>query len=144
MALGSPKEVSVVEERGEGGVRRYVNKLTTGRHVMLGDLMPAAGGTDAGPSPKELALLSLGMCTSMTVRMFADASGFPLTAVSIKVREQTPEGGHLPDGVEMEVVLEGEQLTEAQRQRLLRAAAKCPVKQMFSGGMRDGITTRLG
>jgi hypothetical protein len=34
-------------------------------------------------------------------------------------------------------------LSDTQRQRLLRAAANCPVKRMMSGGMRDGIATSL-
>jgi hypothetical protein len=34
-------------------------------------------------------------------------------------------------------------LSEAQRARLLRAAAGCPVKRMMSGGMPDGIATTL-
>ena len=40
----------------------------SGRHELLGDLAPAAGGQDAGPSPKELVMLGLASCTSMTVR----------------------------------------------------------------------------
>ena len=40
--------------------------------------MPEAGGKNRGPSPKELAMAALGSCTSMTVRMFADASKYPL------------------------------------------------------------------
>jgi uncharacterized OsmC-like protein len=44
--------------------------------------------------------------------------------------------------VELVIDLRGE-LSSAQRQRLLRAAASCPVKRMMSGGMRDGIATSL-
>jgi uncharacterized OsmC-like protein len=46
-------------------------------------------------------------------------------------------------GVELVIELRGALLSEAQRARLLRAAAGCPVKRMMSGGMRDGIATSL-
>ena len=42
----------------------------------------------------------------------------------------------------MELELRGA-LSTAQRERLLRAAAQCPVKRMMSGGMPDGIRTAL-
>lgn len=79
----------------------------------------------------------------MTVRQFADASRFPLQHVSCVVRERTLPGQHLPQGLELELRLQGEALTQAQRERLLRAAANCPVKKMFGGGMVDGIAARL-
>ena len=118
MAAGSPQEVTVVEDlfapdtpSGEeaaplpsdsastdgAAVRRYAHTMRSGRHTLRGDLMPAAGGFDAGPSPKELALLALGLCTSMTVRVFADNSRFPLRRVGVTVRERCPPGAHVPE-----------------------------------------------
>ena len=88
-------------------------------------------------------MLSLGMCTSMTVRLYASRSNFPLEAVRVVVREHTPEGGHLPDGLSLELELRGEQLSAAQRDRLLRAAARCPVKRMLAGEMQQGVHTEL-
>ena len=78
-------------------MRRYAHTLRSGRHTLRGDLMPAAGGTDAGPSPKELAMLALGLCTSMTVRVFADNSRFALHRVGVTVRERCPPGAHVPE-----------------------------------------------
>lgn len=121
----------------------YAHTLRTGRHTLRGDLMPQAGGTDAGPSPKELAMLSLALCTSMTVRVFAHNSGFPLDNVACSVRETVAPGQHLPEQLELTLTLTGPNLTEAQRERLLRAAARCPVKRMLSGDMPGGIVSRL-
>jgi len=44
--------------RGEGS--RFVQDITVGRHRLTADEPPAAGGTDAGPSPHELLLAALG------------------------------------------------------------------------------------
>ena len=48
-----------------------------------------AGGVNAGPSPKEFIMSALGMCTSMTVRMYAERHGWPLEHVEVSVREDT-------------------------------------------------------
>jgi len=139
MSAGSPTHV-LVEELEGGGLR---HTLRSGRHVLLGDLAPEAGGADAGPSPKELCMLSLGLCTSMTVRLFATRAGYPLTGVQVRVEEHTAEGAHVPQSLSLQLRLRGEELTEAQRQRLLRAAGNCPVKRMLKGDMAGGIETEL-
>lgn len=59
--------------------------------------MPEAGGADSGPSPKEYAMVALATCTSMTVRMFADSSGWPLDRVRVSVREDCKDGAHMPE-----------------------------------------------
>ncbi|NIO40331.1 MAG: osmotically inducible protein C, partial [Burkholderiales bacterium] len=43
------------------------------------------GGQDSGPNPYELLLASLGACTSMTVRMYANYKKLPLVNISIKL-----------------------------------------------------------
>ena len=88
-------------------------------------------------------MLSLALCTSMTVRLFATRSGFPLERVRVRAAEHTQEGAHVPDGLSLSIELVGEQLTKQQRERLLRAATKCPVKQMLAGGMKDGVSAVL-
>jgi hypothetical protein len=72
MAAGSPEQVTVSEDSssssatgGGGEVIRYSHTMHAGRHALRGDLMPQAGGGDAGPSPKELAMLSLGQVRSL-------------------------------------------------------------------------------
>lgn len=42
-------------------------------------------------------MAALGSCTSMTLRMFADASGWPLDSVAVRVRETCAPGAHLPE-----------------------------------------------
>jgi|Laugresbdmm110sn_1035088.scaffolds.fasta_scaffold139125_1 uncharacterized OsmC-like protein len=79
----------------------------------------------------------------MTVRTFADNSKWPLEGVTCRVREHVRPGEHVPQGIELELRLVGPLLTQAQRERLLRAANSCPVHNMFCGGMVDGIKTSL-
>ena len=79
----------------------------------------------------DLLLASLGACTSMTLRMYADRKGWALDGVTVHLRHQREHGDDLEgkrsiDVIEREIELEGE-LDEAQRARLLEIADRCPV-----------------
>ena len=54
-----------------------------------------------------------------------------------------PPEEHMPHGVELRVALRGAALTPAQRERLLRAAERCPVKRMLAGQMPGGVNAAL-
>lgn len=71
-AIGSPTTVVCREDKEHVP---YVQTIQSGRHRIVSDLAPVAGGTDAGPSPKELLMSALASCTSMTIRMYANRSG---------------------------------------------------------------------
>ncbi|CAM9984377.1 unnamed protein product [Phaeothamnion confervicola] len=101
-----------------------------------------------------MALAGLAACTSMTLRMYADAMVAAgrwqpgcLGVIEVEASEKTPQGGHLPDGVHVTVRLRSGSkqypLSEDQRARLLRAAERCPVKRMMGGAMAGGITTSV-
>jgi uncharacterized OsmC-like protein len=94
------------------------------------------------PRPKDYALAGLALCTSMTIRLFADRMKWPLHHVQVEVQELGKGSGSVPDGLQMTLKLEGN-LTSQQKERLLQVSAKCPVKQMMLGKMRDGIDMKL-
>ena len=121
-----------VVETGEG---KFSQHVYAGRHRLRADEPAAAGGDDSGPGPYDLLLSALGACTAMTVRMYADQKKWPLERVSVDLKHdkvhatdcaecETKEGKI--DKIEREITLEGP-LDEAQRQRLLEIANKCPV-----------------
>jgi uncharacterized OsmC-like protein len=106
------------------------------------------GGTGLGPTPYGLLCAALGACTSMTLRMYARSRGWPLEEVIVRVRHdkiyakdcaecETREGRI--DRIEREISLVGE-LDDAQRERLLEIADKCPVHRTLNREMQ--IVTR--
>ncbi len=135
-----PTIVEVLETRSG----RYVNTLSDGRHTLTADEPAEVGGEDAGPGPYELLLMSLGACTSITLRMYADLKKLPLERVRVRLSHrkihaqdcvecETKEGKL--DEITREIALEGA-LTPEQRQRMLEIADRCPVHRTLTSEIR--------
>ena len=102
--------------------------LDDGQHTWLGDEPASLGGGDRGPAPFALLLSSLGTCTAITVKMYADRKGWPLEHVDVRLAFSTTADGST---IEREVSLVGP-LDDAQRERLLQIANACPVHKVLS------------
>ncbi len=141
-----PRETVVVTETKAG---KFEQRVTIGPHRLIADEPVAAGGMDSGPTPYDLLLAGLGACTSMTLRLYADAKGLPLTRVSVSLQhskihatdcaECATKDGKI-DRIERVIDLEGE-LDDAARAKLLEIADKCPVHRTLHGEL--SIPTRL-
>ncbi|MFE3177307.1 OsmC family protein [Amycolatopsis sp. NPDC059090] len=127
----------VVTDAGSG---RYTQRVTTAGHEFLADEPASVGGADAGPTPYDLLLSALGTCTSMTLRMYADRKGIPLTRTTVRLRhdrihardcERCETEVGLISRITREISLEGD-LDDVQRARLLEIADKCPVHRTLS------------
>src|SRR5712691_2671240 len=68
---------------GETG---YAQKVLAGAHELAADEPVRRGGTNTGPSPFELLLASLGACTAITFRMYAERKQWNLGSVQVKLR----------------------------------------------------------
>jgi putative redox protein len=136
----------VVAESGEGRFTQYV---LDGRHRLTADEPVAVGGDDMRPGPYELLLMSLGACTSMTLRLYATRKEIPLERVIVRLKhakryfDDCTDCGDKPvmlDHIDREIELLGA-LSDEQRALLLEMADKCPVHRTLTSKVI--ITTRL-
>ncbi len=127
-----PAGTVLVRETREG---KFTNQVFAGRHVIHADEPLEAGGLDTGLSPYDLLCASLGACTAMTLRSYADMKGIALERVSVELKHEkihaadcaeceTREGKI--DRIDRLITLEGD-LGPQQRAKLLEIADKCPV-----------------
>jgi putative redox protein len=136
----------VVRETREGKLTQLV---AAGRHSLRVDEPVAVGGLDSGISPYDLLLASLGACTSMTLRLYADLKGLPLERATVELKhdkihavdcaECESREGRI-DRIERVIRLDGG-LDAAQRAKLLEIANKCPVHRTLTSEIT--IPTRL-
>ncbi|MDH3859400.1 MAG: bifunctional alpha/beta hydrolase/OsmC family protein, partial [Gammaproteobacteria bacterium] len=112
--------------------QKFLRGMYTNSHFLRADEPQKYGGSDLGPNPYDLLLMSLGACTSMTLRMYANFKKLPLEDVSIRLLH---ERVHAEDCIDCDdkieritrrISLAGE-LSGEQRQKLLEIADKCPV-----------------
>ncbi len=111
------------------GRDRYKSTVTAGNNTLIADEPASLGGTDKGMSPFELLAASLGTCTAITLRMYADRKEFALDGVNV-VLSYVEEKAQLVS-VKREISLEGD-LTDQERKRLLQLANACPVHKALA------------
>lgn len=119
----------------EAGTGFFTQTIDANGHRLVADEPFDYGGDNTGPSPYDLLTAGLGACTTMTMRMYARHKELPVEHLSVKLRHEkihakdctdceTKEGRI--DRITREIEIVGD-LTEEQRQGLLRIADKCPV-----------------
>ena len=140
-----PPGFVVVADMSSDGLAQF---LLDGRHAFSADEPVASGGDDRGPNPYELLLMSLGACTSMTVRLFARRRSWPLERTVVRLRhsrihsadcEHCEDKRSLLDHIDVEVEFVGA-LTDQQRAQLKAIAEKCPVHRSLSSPISISTT----
>ena len=122
----------LVHETGRG---QFQQEVVWGPHRLIADEPTGVSGLDSGLGPYELLLASLGACTAMTLRLYADRKHLPLKSAQVRLRHsrihaedcakcETKSG--MIDHIERVITLEGD-LNDDQRSQLMEIADKCPV-----------------
>jgi putative redox protein len=85
----------------ENGLGPYQQTIRDRQAPLLADEPVAWAATDAGPAPFDFLLASLGACTSITLRMYAERKLMPLTGVSVELQHDRieVEGGGKVDRI---------------------------------------------
>jgi len=118
-----------------GSATSFLQDVVTGSHRLQADEPVSYGGGDAAPGPYDYLLVALGVCTSMTIGLYARRKNLPLENITVSLHHsrihardcedcETKEG--MLDRIDMAVDLTGP-LTAEQHAKLMEIAGKCPV-----------------
>lgn len=116
---------------------KFIQDIYSQDHHLVADEPSAAGGDNLGMNPYDFLLASLGACTSMTVKMYAERKGLPLEGVTVELThekihaedcEQCQTTNGKVDKIVKHIVLKGD-LSSEERKRVLEIAEKCPVNR---------------
>ena len=132
---------------GEGN-HRFLRDIYSDDHYWLADEPTRMGGDNLGPDPYEHLLAALGACTSMTIRLYANRKSWPLEDVQVLLSHDREYRKDCEDCDEKERQLEvlnrdisfTGPLDDAQHDRLLEIADRCPVHRTLTGHLQ--IRTR--
>jgi len=130
--------------------RKLRTTITTRDHQFFSDEPFEAGGQNAGPTPYDLLLASLGACIAMTLRLYASRKGWDLRGVRADLSHERDHikdcidctgdepGPHL-DRLNVSLHLDGD-LDGEQRKRLVEIAERCPVHRTLIQPPRIEVT----
>lgn len=113
----------------------YTTEIKTPHHHLLADEPLEVGGNNLGPNPYDLLMASLGSCTAMTLKMYAQRKKWDLREVTVFLNHDKihlNDSNH-PDQKDSKVSrftriieIEGD-LDKDQKQRLLEISKRCPI-----------------
>lgn len=123
------------------GDKNYETVLSAGRHELISDEPKHSGGDDKGPDPYDYLLMSLGSCTAITLRMYAERKEWPVEDIFVELRYfkehaedciDCDEKSAKIDKIEKELIVKGD-LNQEQLDKLLEISHKCPVNKTLNG-----------
>ena len=109
----------------------YRTKIYAGGHFIYADEPEEIGGTDQGMTPAALLLASLGSCTAITIRMYADRKNIALETVKIHLAICKEEEMSASTRISRKIEFTGD-LTTEQLNRLMEIADKCPIHKILT------------
>lgn len=117
------------------GRQNYTTHIQARTHTLLSDEPLSEGGADNGATPYELLLASLGSCTAITLRMYAERKQWDIGGVNVllSMEQETTETGK-NTVFNRSIQLTGT-ISNEQRVRLLAIAKACPVAKVLSGSI---------
>lgn len=130
---------------------KFAQEVATTTNEIVMDEPVKVGGDDLGFNPYQALLASLGGCTAMTVQMYAERKGIPLTKVKVTLShnkmyfddcQTCDEKPQRLDHILKHIEVQGK-MTEEQERRIYEIAEMCPVNKTLKSEIVIETTTPL-
>ena len=127
---------NVVLVRNRPGAK-FTQDIYTSNHHVVADEPFSIKGDNLGMTPYDYLLASLGACTSMTIKMYADRKGLNVDNVEVTLSHKKVHAKDCEDCetlstkvdvIQKKIHIEGD-LSEEEKLRLYEIAEKCPVNK---------------
>src|SRR3954451_22608912 len=131
------KEISV-----RLGNINYACTVSNGRHEWMIDEPVENGGNDIAHDPYSALLASIGCCSAITMKMYAQRKGWPVEDIEIKMSLATQMVAGKRKSVFTRNIFVKGNLSREQLTRLEQIATVCPVSKILEGDIivETGIT----
>ncbi|MBW4890577.1 OsmC family protein [Mucilaginibacter sp. HMF5004] len=107
----------------------YRTSIRSAGQTIYADEPLSNNGTDTGMNPHSLLLSSLGACTAITLRMYADRKMWPVEEIAVHLEFFKTNEGTL---IDRKISFKGN-ITDEQHQRLIQIANSCPIHKVLTG-----------
>jgi len=130
------------------GKENFKTIMTAGNHELVADEPKDVGGSNKGPDPYDFLLMSLGSCTAITLKMYADRKKWAVEDIYVELRqfkdhatdcEDCDDKSAKIDKIEKEIIVKGD-LSQEQLDKLLEISHKCPVNRTLKGEVEMNAT----
>ena len=120
---------------------KYTQDVFSKDHHFVMDEPKRLKGNDLGMNPYEILLASLGGCTAMTMKMYAERKGFDLQDVEVKLKHEKVHSNdcaecetkeEMVDQITKEIAISGN-LSDDEKRSLFSIAERCPVNRTLKG-----------
>jgi putative redox protein len=136
---GTLSEGSVIVSESQGF--KFRQSMAAGPHALIADEPENVGGDGSGPTPYDYLVASLGACTSMTIRMYAEYKNLPLETVRVELQhdkihatdcESCENKSGKIDRIRRKIFVTGK-LRPEHIEKIKAIADKCPVHRTLHG-----------
>lgn len=116
----------------EIGKDLYRTEVKADKHLVIADEPIEVGGKNLGMNPNQFLLASLGTCTAMTLRMYADRKKWPVEKIKVDLTLDVVKSDlQQTSYIKRHISIEGD-LTDEQKQRMLQIANQCPLHKILN------------
>ncbi|CAD5198059.1 OsmC family protein [Pseudomonas sp. FEN] len=119
--------ITVNTESSEG----FRHSVQIDDHQLFADMPKALGGEGSAPEPHDYFDAALGTCKALTLKLYAQRKGIPLTGVTVEVKRDNSQEQKGKYGLQVKLTLKGV-LSDAQREELHKIADRCPVHKLMT------------